>query len=70
VRRHAHKAIAARSERRSQERAERDRNRCLRRLAVALIAEMAATDETVTGMTLITPDGECEAIPILRGGRA
>jgi hypothetical protein len=63
-------ADKARAERRERERAERDRNRRIRRLALTLFSDMAEHDETVTGMTYISPDGELEYIPILRGGRA
>lgn len=60
----------ARADRRSQERADRDRARPIRRLAITLVADLADRDETLTGATLITADGEAEYIPVLRGGRA
>jgi hypothetical protein len=60
----------ARARQRAEERAERDRGRRIRRLAVVLVNGMAERDETISGMTYISPDGEIEYIPILRGGRA
>lgn len=62
-----------RAARRVKERAERDHNRRIRRLALTTLAALAEADETISGMTLISPDGAVEYIPapILRsGGRA
>jgi hypothetical protein len=62
-----------RADRRSQERAERDRNRRLRRLAVVVVNNMAELDPTVTGATFISADGAVEftdANLLRRGGRA
>jgi hypothetical protein len=66
-------ADETRADRRARERAERDHNRRVRRLALTTFAAMAEADQTVSGMTLINPDGTVEYIPapILRsGGRA
>jgi hypothetical protein len=63
----------ARAERRSQERLERDRNRRIRHRALALIADMAERDETISGVTAISPSGALEYIDadlLRRGGRA
>jgi hypothetical protein len=54
-------------------RAERDRQRRIRRLAITMVADIAAGDRTVTGATLISPDGELEYISaetLRRGGKA
>jgi hypothetical protein len=63
-------ADKARTQRRAEERAERDRNRRIRRLAVVSVNNMAERDETISGMTYISPDGELEYIPVMRAGRA
>lgn len=63
-------ADKTRTARRAEERAERDRSRRIRRLAITLVTDMAEHDETVTGMTYISPDGTVEYIPVMRGGRA
>jgi hypothetical protein len=63
----------ARAERRAEERAERDRNRRLRRLALLAIADMAENDSTISGATLCLPDGSVEFIDaglLRRGGTA
>jgi hypothetical protein len=54
-------------------RAERDRARRIRRLTLVLINGMAEHDETISGMTLVTPDGEIvflDAAALRAGGRA
>jgi hypothetical protein len=63
-------ADKVRAQQRAEQRAERDRARRIRRAAVAWVNGMAERDATISGMTLVTPDGECEYIPVLRGGRA
>jgi hypothetical protein len=70
---HAIDHTKERSERRARERAERDRNRCTRRLAMTTFAALVESDETVSGMTLISPDGRAEYVDagaLRRGGRA
>jgi hypothetical protein len=62
-----------RNAQRAKERAARDRNRRLRHLALTTIADMAAADLTVSGATLLLPDGSIEyvdAAPLRKGGRA
>jgi hypothetical protein len=62
-----------RAARRAKERAERDRNRRIRRLALSTLAALAEADDTVSGMTLIAPDGSVEYIDagvMRRAGRA
>jgi len=66
--------IADRDEQRRQargaDRAERDRNRRLRRLALQVIADLAEADATVSGATLFLPDGTHQYIDagMLRAG--
>jgi hypothetical protein len=64
---------ADRTTRRAQERLERDRDRRLRGLALRTIAALADSDETISGFTLITPNGALEYLDadmLRRGGRA
>jgi hypothetical protein len=59
-----------RAQQRAEQRAERDRARRIRRTAIVLLADLADRDRSISGATFITPDGELEYIPVLRGGRA
>lgn len=62
-----------RAERRARERAERDHERRIRRMALTTFAAMAERDETISGMTMISPTGEVEFIDagvMRQGGRA
>lgn len=52
----------SRTERRERERAERDHNRRTRRLALTTFAALAEVDDTVSGMTMISPGGAVEYI--------
>ena len=55
---------------READRAERDRNRRLRHLALRVIAGLAEADDTVSGATLFLPDGTRQFIDagVLRTG--
>ncbi len=55
---------------READRAERDRNRRLRHLALQVIAGLAEADDTVSGATLFLPDGSRQFIDagVLRTG--
>jgi hypothetical protein len=62
-----------RAERRARERADRDQERRIRRLALTTFTAMAEGDETISGMTLISPTGDVEYIDaamLRQGGRA
>lgn len=62
-----------RADRRAAERLERDRNRRLRGLTAAIVAALAADDPTVSGATLMLPDGSIQfldADALRRGGNA
>jgi hypothetical protein len=62
-----------RAARRARERAERDQERRIRRMVIQTVATLAETDSTVSGATLISPNGTVEYIDagLLRhGGRA
>lgn len=69
--------IADRDEHRRQsreaERADRDRNRRLRHLALRVFAGLAEADDTISGATLFLPDGTRQFIDaevLRRGSRA
>ena len=57
-----HTRRKSRTERRERERAERDHNRRTRRLALTTFAALAEVDDTVSGMTMISPGGAVEFI--------
>lgn len=60
-----------RRQQRATDRAQRDHDRRVRQLALRILADMAECDPTISGATLIAPDGSTEFVsadPMRRRG--